>query len=78
MPDAYIITVYISYKYILITFYEFNKRKTSTFFYITFTAELGDYDSRRHGPGYVSEFRFLNNQTIELEVRIAELHKTLV
>ncbi|KAK5639100.1 hypothetical protein RI129_011592 [Pyrocoelia pectoralis] len=41
-------------------------------------SELGDYDSRRHSPGYTSEFRFLSNQTLELETRIAELHKTLV
>ena len=42
------------------------------------SAELGDYDPRRHSPGYVSEFRFLSNQTVELESRIAELHKGLV
>lgn len=41
------------------------------------TAELGDYDPRRHSPGYVSEFRFLSNQTVEIENKIAELHKTL-
>ncbi|XP_046399439.1 band 4.1-like protein 4 isoform X5 [Ischnura elegans] len=41
-------------------------------------SELGDYDQRRHSPGYVSEFRFLSNQTVELESRIAELHKGLV
>ncbi|KAF5288131.1 hypothetical protein FQA39_LY15475, partial [Lamprigera yunnana] len=41
-------------------------------------SELGDYDSRRHSPGYTSEFRFLSNQTLELETRISELHKTLV
>ncbi|KAJ9591835.1 hypothetical protein L9F63_001652, partial [Diploptera punctata] len=40
--------------------------------------ELGDYDPRRHSPGYVSEFRFISNQTVELESRIAELHKGLV
>ncbi|XP_049823673.1 band 4.1-like protein 4 isoform X2 [Aethina tumida] len=41
-------------------------------------SELGDYDPRRHSPGYVSEFRFLPNQSVELEMRIAELHQTLV
>lgn len=41
-------------------------------------AELGDYDPRRHSLGYVTEFRFLANQTTELENRIVELHKTLV
>ena len=32
----------------------------------------------RHSPGYVSEFRFLANQTEELEVRIEEAHARLV
>ncbi|XP_034171766.1 band 4.1-like protein 4 isoform X1 [Osmia lignaria lignaria] len=41
-------------------------------------SELGDYDPRRHSVGYVTEFRFLANQTTELENRIVELHKTLV
>ncbi|XP_015835298.1 band 4.1-like protein 4 isoform X3 [Tribolium castaneum] len=41
-------------------------------------SELGDYDPRRHSKGYVSEFRFLPNQSIDLETRIAEIHKTLV
>ncbi|KZC10010.1 Band 4.1-like protein 4A [Dufourea novaeangliae] len=41
-------------------------------------SELGDYDPRRHSLGYVTEFRFLANQTTELENRIVELHKTLV
>ncbi|XP_054277525.1 band 4.1-like protein 4 isoform X2 [Macrosteles quadrilineatus] len=40
-------------------------------------SELGDYDPRRHSPGYVSEFRFLSNQTVELETKIAEHHKDL-
>jgi len=48
------------------------------FFFMCVPAELGDYDPRRHSPGYVSEFRFLSNQTVELESRIAELHKGLV
>lgn len=41
-------------------------------------SELGDYDPRRHNTGYVSEFRFLPNQSVELEMRITELHQTLV
>ena len=41
------------------------------------TAELGDYDPKRHSPGYVSEFRFVPNQTEDLEVRISQLHKML-
>lgn len=39
-----------------------------------FSAEVGDYDPRKHPPGYVSEFRLLNNQTKEIENRIHELH----
>lgn len=42
-----------------------------------FTAELGDYDQRRHSKGYVSEFRLLPNQSSELETRVAELHQQL-
>ncbi|XP_065089545.1 uncharacterized protein DDB_G0283357 isoform X2 [Ochlerotatus camptorhynchus] len=40
-------------------------------------AELGDYDPRKHPPGYVSEFRLLNNQTKEIECRIHEFHVQL-
>ncbi|XP_014356279.2 band 4.1-like protein 4 isoform X1 [Papilio machaon] len=40
-------------------------------------SELGDYDPRRHGPGYVSEFRLLAHQTPELEARAVEIHRTL-
>ena len=32
----------------------------------------------RHSSGYVSEFRFLANQTEELELRIEEAHARLV
>jgi len=41
------------------------------------TAELGDYDQRRHSKGYVSEFRLLPNQSSELETRVSELHQQL-
>ncbi|KAK2159671.1 hypothetical protein LSH36_148g02077 [Paralvinella palmiformis] len=41
-------------------------------------SELGDYDPKRHSPGYVSEFRFIPNQTEELEARIGQLHKMLI
>lgn len=40
-------------------------------------AELGDYDPRRHTKGYVSEFRLVANQTVELESRVSELHQQL-
>lgn len=41
------------------------------------TAELGDYDGSKHTHGYVSEFRFIPNQTKDLEYRIGEIHKQL-
>lgn len=41
------------------------------------TAELGDYDPRRHTLGYVSEFRLLAHQTPEFEGRAADIHRTL-
>ncbi|CAG7821794.1 unnamed protein product, partial [Allacma fusca] len=41
-------------------------------------SELGDYDPKRHISGYVSEFRFISNQTVELEEQISELHKTMM
>ena len=45
------------------------------FFYLA--AELGDYDPKRHSFGYVSEFRFVPNQSEELEVRAMHIHRTL-
>lgn len=40
-------------------------------------AETGDYDPERHTTGYVSELRFIANQTRDVEVKVAELHQTL-
>ncbi|XP_063955389.1 band 4.1-like protein 4A [Lytechinus pictus] len=40
-------------------------------------AELGDYDRELHPEGYVSEFRFVPNQTEELEKAISEHHQKL-
>ncbi|XP_062602946.1 uncharacterized protein LOC134264700 isoform X1 [Saccostrea cucullata] len=40
-------------------------------------AELGDFDPRTCYEGYVSEFRFVPNQTQELEERIARFHQHL-
>lgn len=42
-----------------------------------FSAELGDFDPRHHQSNYVSEFRFLANQTPELEGKVSELHQGL-
>ncbi|KAL5004262.1 hypothetical protein ScPMuIL_017718 [Solemya velum] len=41
-------------------------------------SELGDFDPNRHTVGYVSEFRFVPNQTEELEETIAAHHRRLV
>ncbi|XP_059479467.1 band 4.1-like protein 4 isoform X3 [Neocloeon triangulifer] len=41
-------------------------------------SELGDFDPRRHSHGYASEFQFVSNQTLDLENRIADLHKGLI
>lgn len=42
-----------------------------------FLAELGDFDSRRHSIGYVSEFRLVANQTRDMENRVTEQHQLL-
>lgn len=41
-------------------------------------AELGDYDATVHSPSTVSEFRFVPNQTEEIEEAILEEYKSLV
>lgn len=45
--------------------------------FLFISAELGDYDPRRHSNGYVSEFRLIANQSKELENRVMELHQQL-
>ncbi|XP_071964982.1 band 4.1-like protein 4 isoform X2 [Antedon mediterranea] len=40
-------------------------------------SELGDYDHQKHHNGYVSEFRFIPNQTDELEQQIKDFHISL-
>lgn len=45
---------------------------------ISILAELGDYDPQRYSTGYISEFRFVPNQTEELEERISACHRRLV
>nr|XP_015217881.1 PREDICTED: FERM domain-containing protein 3 isoform X2 [Lepisosteus oculatus] len=39
-------------------------------------AELGDYDSDEHPEDYVSEFKMFPKQTLKLEKKIAEIHKS--
>lgn len=46
-------------------------------FALAVQSELGDYDPQRHQEGYVSEFQFLANQSIELEKRVALFHRNL-
>lgn len=52
-------------------------RKYCTLVLLPPTAELGDYDGRRHSIGYVSEFRLVANQTRDMEQRVTELHQQL-
>lgn len=40
-------------------------------------AELGDYDPKIHTPAFVSEFRFVPEQTEEMEIRIIEEFKKM-
>lgn len=38
-------------------------------------AELGDYDETCHTPAVISEFRFVPNQTEDMEIQIVEEFK---
>ncbi|XP_064617281.1 band 4.1-like protein 5 isoform X2 [Liolophura sinensis] len=40
-------------------------------------SELGDYDSTVHTPGYISEFRFIPNQTEDFELAVFEQYQKL-
>lgn len=40
-----------------------------------FSAELGDYDPEVHTAAFISEFRFVPNQTEDLELTILEEYK---
>ena len=41
------------------------------------TAELGDYDDVDHTPGVISEFRFVPEQTEDLEMATLEKFRSL-
>ncbi|XP_062518188.1 tyrosine-protein phosphatase non-receptor type 4-like isoform X2 [Corticium candelabrum] len=41
-------------------------------------SELGDFDANIHTDGYLSEFRFVPNQTPELEQLISQAHQKLI
>lgn len=47
---------------------------SNLYFYL---AELGDYDLVQHTPGLISEFRFVEDQTEEMEIDILNTYKTL-
>ena len=38
---------------------------------------MGDYDAEVHTPGFISEFRFCQDQTEKMEEDILELFKDL-
>ncbi|XP_065216119.1 band 4.1-like protein 5 isoform X2 [Planococcus citri] len=38
-------------------------------------SELGDYEEEKHTPAFISEFRFVPNQTEEMEIQILEEYK---
>eukprot|EP00096_Caligus_rogercresseyi_P009441 TRINITY_DN3212_c0_g2_i1.p1 TRINITY_DN3212_c0_g2~~TRINITY_DN3212_c0_g2_i1.p1 ORF type:complete len:821 (+),score=153.89 TRINITY_DN3212_c0_g2_i1:54-2465(+) len=40
-------------------------------------SELGDFDPSRHSPGYSSEFRFISNQTEQVEGDIEAVHRKM-
>jgi tyrosine-protein phosphatase non-receptor type 4 len=44
-------------------------------FLIFSTAELGDYHSEDHAPGYLSQLPLVPGQNEEMEKKVAELHK---
>lgn len=39
-------------------------------------SELGDYDPDHMSKDYLKDFKFAPNQTVELEEKVAELHRT--
>lgn len=49
---------------------------SSLFLTFSFSAECGDYDESEHNLGFISEFRFVPNQTEEMEADILEQYKT--
>lgn len=42
---------------------------------LTLQSEVGDYDAEEHTPAFVSEFRFIPNQTEDFEVQVVEEFK---
>lgn len=42
---------------------------------LSFLAELGDYDETCHTPAVISEFRFVPNQTEDMEIQMVEEFK---
>lgn len=50
-------------------------RRYNILIYLFASAELGDYEEGYHTPAVVSEFRFVPNQTEDLEIMILEEYK---
>ena len=44
-------------------------------YFLTFSAELGDYNPDEHMEGYLSEFRFTPTQSPQFEAEVQEWHK---
>jgi len=44
---------------------------------VELAAELGDYDPVEHTLGFISQFRFVPQQTEELEMGVVEWYKML-
>lgn len=51
-----------------------NQIRLSSLYFLSFTDELGDYDSNTHTGDYVARIRFSVRQSDALEKRVKELH----
>ena len=40
-------------------------------------AELGDFEEEEHTPAFISEFRFMPNQSEDMEVEVFNKYKSL-
>jgi len=74
---SYVELIVSSYIYVIIDAYLTSLRCNKYWYVFCETAELGDFDPRRHSPGYVSELRLMPKQTEEFERHVAVLHRRL-
>ena len=42
---------------------------------LLYIGELGDYDSNKHGAGYLNDFRFVPFQNVGFENEVQQYHK---